>query len=255
MAGEWIKIESGTPNKPELMRAARILGVDRDLVLGKVARLWAWFDINSVDGHVDGVVSTDVDDVVGMDGFCNVMERVGWLDFDDEAEWVALPNFDRHNGETAKKRALKNKRQAKWRKNKAENVDGAASTDATTREEKRREEDNPLSTGADASDEQTTPMPDNWQPNESTIEQCRQAGCPEVTNDDVVMYRAHYADRWTSERRRQAWFIKWMVREKVHKAERQQSGGRNHGNNNSGGAAARASESMARLLEIAQGDE
>lgn len=146
MAGEWIKVEAETADKPELMRLARLLNLDRDTVLGKLVRLWSWFDRNSVDGHVDGVVDADVDALVRVDGFASALSSVGWLDFDNEQEWVSLPNFERHNGETAKKRVLKSKRQARWRQNNDaevddnvdDNVDGPASTSATTREEKSR---------------------------------------------------------------------------------------------------------------------
>ncbi len=138
MAGEWIKIEVGTPDKPEVIRIARILKQDRDLVFGKLCRLWSWFDRNSVDGTVDGVVSTDVDDVVGMKGFMAALKVVNWCGFDDTLEKVWLVNFDAHNGETAKQRAQKNKRQAKWRKGSDGSVDEPASTSASTREEKRR---------------------------------------------------------------------------------------------------------------------
>ena len=48
MAGEWIKIERSTMDKPEILRVARILGIDKDAVLGKLIRLWAWFDAVSV---------------------------------------------------------------------------------------------------------------------------------------------------------------------------------------------------------------
>lgn len=146
MAGEWLKMELSTPDKPEVLRMSRILGMDKDTVLGKLLRVWAWFDKNTVDGHVDGVTSADVDGIALHNGFTSAMQLVGWFDFDDEAQWVTLTNFDRHNGETAKQRALKNKRQGKWRAN----VDASPSTEASTessvktstREEKRREETN-----------------------------------------------------------------------------------------------------------------
>jgi hypothetical protein len=126
MAGEWIKVEKATPDKPEILRMARELCIDRDAVFGKLILIWMWFDQNSVDGVVDGAVDADVDAVVRMTGFASVMRSVGWLfdKPDDEADptihsthipGLALPNFDRHNGETAKKRALRNDRQAKWR--------------------------------------------------------------------------------------------------------------------------------------------
>lgn len=142
MAGEWIKVECSTPDKPEVFRAARRLGIDRDQVFGLLIRLWAWFDQNSVDGHVDGVTSTDVDGLVGLPGFCEAIRSVGWLEFDDDKEIITLPNFERHNGETAKKRALKNKRQERWRQKSSEKVDDEASTSgstsASTREEKSK---------------------------------------------------------------------------------------------------------------------
>ena len=140
MAGEWIKVEAATADKPEVLRIARILDIDRDCVFGKLLRLWAWIDTNSVDGVVDGVVDADIDRICYCPGFTAACVSVGWLVYDHAAERVALPNFDRHNGETAKQRAMKNRRQAKWRENVGVPVDDAASTKASTREEKRREE-------------------------------------------------------------------------------------------------------------------
>jgi len=55
------------------------------------------------------------------------MREVGWLRGEEGS--LVLPNFDRHNGETAKKRALTKDRVKRFR-----NADGV------TREEKRREE-------------------------------------------------------------------------------------------------------------------
>ena len=107
MAGEWIKVELTTATKPEILRMGRILGVDPDQIFGKWIKLWGWFDANSVAGVVDGVASTDVDALVSLDGFSAAAAQVGWLEVHQELEQVTLPNFDRHNGETAKKRAQK----------------------------------------------------------------------------------------------------------------------------------------------------
>lgn len=141
MAGEWIKVEASTADKPEVSRIARLLKIPHDAVFGKLVRLWAWIDTNSVDGVVDGVVDADIDRLCHCDGFAAAVAAVGWLVIDADAERMTLPNFDRHNGETAKQRAMKNRRQAKWRAGVDEVVDVAASTKASTREEKRREED------------------------------------------------------------------------------------------------------------------
>lgn len=145
MAGEWIKFELATATKPEVFRIARIVGIDPDAVVGKLLRLWAWFDTNSVDGVVDGVVDADVDSMCHCDGFVRALVTVGWLEVDMVGEKISLPNFDRHNGETAKKRALKNRRQANWRDSVDANVDTQASTNASTREEKNKnKEDTPV---------------------------------------------------------------------------------------------------------------
>jgi hypothetical protein len=140
MAGEWIKVEAATADKPEVLRIARILKLDHDTVFGKLVRLWSWIDTNSVDGVVDGVVDADLDCICRCAGFTSACVAVGWLQYDASAERVSLPNFDRHNGETAKQRDMKNRRQAKWRAGVDDPVDEPSSTKASTREEKRREE-------------------------------------------------------------------------------------------------------------------
>lgn len=115
MAGDWLKVEISTLDKPEVIRIARILKIDRDAAFGKLVRLWAWFDSNSVDGVVDGVVDTDIDELVSAPGFSEACAKVGWLIIDIESETITLPRFDKHNGESAKKRTSKNARQARWR--------------------------------------------------------------------------------------------------------------------------------------------
>jgi hypothetical protein len=141
MAGDWIKVERATPEKPEVLRMARELCIDRDAVFGKVMLVWMWFDSNSCNGVVDGAVDADVDAVVRHQGFASLLRSVGWLKDAPRGIGLELPNFARHNGETAKKRALSNRRQAKWRNAAVDgHVDAMPSTNASTREEKRREE-------------------------------------------------------------------------------------------------------------------
>lgn len=60
---------------------------------------------------------------------------VGWLKYDAETETIHIPNFTRHNGESAKKRALNTERQARWR-----NAHVDASVTQAALPEKRREE-------------------------------------------------------------------------------------------------------------------
>lgn len=139
MAGEWIKVESSTPQKPEVVKMARILKKQRSQVFGALVMVWCWFDRNSVDGHVDGMVSTDIDEIAGLTGFAGAMIEVGWLWCDAAQQTLKLPNFERHNGESAKKRSLKNERQARWRSTGASTEPSTPpSTNASTREENKR---------------------------------------------------------------------------------------------------------------------
>ena len=109
MADFWIKIEKSTPDKPEIFEIAEILDIDPDAVLGKLIRVWAWLDSNSSDGHIKTVTKKLLDRVTTCEGFSDAMQSVGWLDDN------SVPNFDRHLGESAKKRAKDSERKRKSR--------------------------------------------------------------------------------------------------------------------------------------------
>lgn len=142
MAGEWIKIRTDLPEDPAVYRLSRITGLDRLSVIGRLYAFWSWADKHAVDGRVDGASTLDVDDITRHDGFADAMAKVKWLDIG--LDYLAIPKHDRHNGESAKERSLKNARQARWRESKDAGVDAQPSTQkstkASTREEKRREE-------------------------------------------------------------------------------------------------------------------
>lgn len=138
MAGEWLKFEKATPDKPEVFAIAARLDIDPDAVVGKLIRVWSWFDTHTVDGNGRGVTPALLDRIAGVTGFTRAMESEGWIAVTDAG--VSLPNFDRHTGETAKGRALGAKRSAEHRaKSNATSVTESV-TPALPREEKRREE-------------------------------------------------------------------------------------------------------------------
>lgn len=41
MAGDWIKFEIGTSDKPEVRAIAHDLNIDLDAVIGKLLRVWS----------------------------------------------------------------------------------------------------------------------------------------------------------------------------------------------------------------------
>lgn len=142
MAGDWIKFEKATLDKPEVFAMADALGIDPDAVIGKLVRVWAWFDTHTLDGNAARVTASLLDRVAGHHGFVTAMSSVGWAEVTDAG--VHLPSFDRHNGETAKKRAMGSKRQREFKeRNATGNASGVTDTsaDASHREEKRREEE------------------------------------------------------------------------------------------------------------------
>ena len=113
MAGDWIKIEKATMDKPEVFEMAEYLKIDPDAIAGKLMRVWGWFDDHSEDGSATVTVRALLDRLTGVTGFTDSMEAVGWLLI--ESGQMRLPNFNRHNGQTAKNRCSTNRRMAKSR--------------------------------------------------------------------------------------------------------------------------------------------
>ncbi len=110
MAGDWIKAEHTLPDKPEVVAIAAILNIDQDAVVGKLLRLWIWADQQFKTDTIlkrfcNGmtVSLSFIDRITLCPGFGEAMKSVGWLFGENGA--FALPNFERHNGTTAKERA------------------------------------------------------------------------------------------------------------------------------------------------------
>jgi hypothetical protein len=143
MAGDWIKMECCTPDKPEVLAITAKMGWDDpDLTVGKLFRMWRWFDQHTSDGNADSVTSALLDRIVGVTGFAECVCSVGWMSISETG--VSIPNFNSHNGKTAKSRAQTAKRVSSYKSN-AEgngNANAVSVTGALPREEKRREENN-----------------------------------------------------------------------------------------------------------------
>ena len=138
MAGDWIKLQKDTPDKPEVLAIASRMNLDPDAVVGKLVRIWSWFDTHTIDGNANSVTFSLLDRLAGVNGFAEQMTFVGWLE--QKGHVLTLPNFEYHNGETAKKRALGKNRQDKFRNNDESNAKSNASSVTETLPEKRREE-------------------------------------------------------------------------------------------------------------------
>lgn len=164
MAGEWIKFECSLPEKPETLAITAAMGwSDPDLTVGKLMRLFRWFDQQTVDGNAARVTPALLDQVIGVTGLTLAVASVGWLTVTDDG--VSLSKFDRHNGESAKQRAQTAKRVAKHKGNAKANDEGNAAgvTSALPREEKRREEVSTSPSDVGSAKRATRKCPENFE--------------------------------------------------------------------------------------------
>ena len=113
MAMPWIKVRANVREQREVFVTARRLGLARDHVVGLCVRFWAWADGQTTDGSIDGIRPVDIDAIVEHEGFAAALAEAGWLLVDKRG--VIIPNFDRHNGESAKKRAMDTERKRRRR--------------------------------------------------------------------------------------------------------------------------------------------
>ncbi len=125
MAGDWLKVEKDTPEKPEVYRIAEQLGISQAEAFLACFRVWCWADGQSEDGLVR-VSATAIDTNARVPNFSQALREVGWLNLRTGS--VELPNFVRHMGQSAKRRCLDTVRKMSARK----------ADKKQTREEKRR---------------------------------------------------------------------------------------------------------------------
>ena len=109
----WIKLESHTINKPEIFQISAYLEISRAEVVGHLVTIWSWFDQNTEDGCVKISNGELIIDSISVKGFSQAMQDVGWLNATESR--LCIPNFVKHNGSSAKKRANGQARQSRFR--------------------------------------------------------------------------------------------------------------------------------------------
>lgn len=108
MAGDWIKIRKDLVYDPDVVNIAADCNIDEFSVVGRLVAIWSWLDTHSVDGRRVRITDPFLDRLSGSSGFASAMRHVGWLS--GESGDLTFPNFDRHNGESAKKRAVEQRK-------------------------------------------------------------------------------------------------------------------------------------------------
>ncbi|MBS6083894.1 hypothetical protein MF6394_14195 [Pseudomonas sp. MF6394] len=220
MAGDWIKFELTTLDKPEVCQIADLADIDPDAVVGKLMRVWGWFDQQTENGNAPSVSKKLLDRLVGVIGFCEHMKSVAWMIEVDGV--ISLPHFDRHNGKTAKNRLLTAKRVAN---HKASNAKGNGSnvSGALPKEEKRREDQNPISAQEPVDPRMPSEMTLDWVPDEkllTTYAFHRGLALDLFTEEVRIAFTAHYEPQhqvntqaeWVS------MLVKWVNNDKVRAA-------------------------------------
>jgi len=154
VAGDWIKWTCGLTRKPEVVRMAAQLSLMREVVACRLMDFWEWCDSNIPDSAIrddgtafvkmsphDGDNMAFVDALVCTPNFAVSLVSVDWIHF--RHGHIEIPNFGRHNGQTAKTRARNAKNQHS-RREKQEDVSTVPKMSPrdgdkkVTREEKRR---------------------------------------------------------------------------------------------------------------------
>jgi hypothetical protein len=159
MADGWIKMRTDLPEDPSVLALAEALSIDVDSVIGKLLRFWSWTDKHTKDGRLPNVKTSWIDAHVRCDGFAKALNDVQWLR-ENGAAGVTLPNFKKHNGESAKARADAALRQRRKRHN-----DVTKPRDkSVTREEKRREEKRRVNPDGNSSSNSTVERKSNYVP-------------------------------------------------------------------------------------------
>ena len=101
---KWIKVETHTPDKAEIRHIARLCGCSKAEAFLAFFRVFVWLDEQTDDGHVDFFTPADADDIAGLPGFGEALQEVRWITFGPSGAVVS--NWERHNGQSAKRRCL-----------------------------------------------------------------------------------------------------------------------------------------------------
>jgi hypothetical protein len=246
VADDWIKVRTDLPDDPNVIIMAASLSLECPTVVGHLVAFWGWTDKHTPDGILRNVSDAIIDMRMKLPGFAAALRKVQWLI--EENGVLRLPKFERHNGMSAKARALENEAKRIRRtlakqgdEDDAESVGHVSDKKegkGPTREEKRREEKNKGSNSVtDAQPArrrraaQETPIPDGWYPDLKTVSALNAMG---IHNDFFLgillkEFRLFWREKGES-RNAKAWetTFKQFVKDRYDYLGQPQSGGSEH---------------------------
>ena len=114
MAAEWFPVDVSLDTKPEVQELVDLTGEQVEVIVFRLLKLWGWVQLNTADGTFRSTPAR-LGRICGGDAsFWEAVAGVGWIVFDGET--AQIPKYDERFGGAAKRRALKNRRQDKWRR-------------------------------------------------------------------------------------------------------------------------------------------
>lgn len=208
----WIKFEKDLLTDPRVLRIARGLsdrwtmsevicsahGLEKrndtalpavTVVCGALVRLWSLADTHIDQNDVLPLGAEEIDDVLGIPGFCSLMPDDWLITLDDHS--VKLSHFHAHNGTIAKKKAVTQKRVERFRRGNADELqqgNGAALPDQT-RPDQTKPKEKPTSARPNGKHS----IPESWKPSQNTIDSLSREFGLRVP-EDVDRYVAAFAD-------------------------------------------------------------
>lgn len=157
MAGDWIPLQTSLWDCPQVVRilsamcpqlCAEKSAVVRTKceIIGALYRTWSIFDTHSEDGKLIGYTADALNHMVGIDGWSENLQHVGWLLIEQQV--LVMPEFETWLGQSAKRRAKEARRKRNGRKTvsakRPQNVRIDADKMRTTEEKRREEKNTPL---------------------------------------------------------------------------------------------------------------
>lgn len=121
MAAEWFPVDVSLDTKPEVQELVDLTGEPIEVIVFRLLKLWGWVQLNTADGRFRSTPARLGRICGGEAPFWEAVAAVGWLVFDGET--AQIPKWEERFGGAAKRRALKNRRQDKWRRTGGADVD------------------------------------------------------------------------------------------------------------------------------------
>ena len=146
MAGDWIKLRKKLLRDGRVINMSRKCHATRVTIIGALVTLWCLADEYAEEsGLLPGYSTDDIDREVDVLEFCAALPT-DWMEVKEDGS-IILPNYQEHNGVTAKNRALAASRKQRSRSGQlghadVQKVSRKQRDKSVTREEKRREENN-----------------------------------------------------------------------------------------------------------------